>query len=194
MLPIAPLMVEHRIIERMIAIVNIEVEHLRTTRQPNALFIDTVVDFIRTYADQTHHGKEEDILFRKLSEKPLSPEHAQLLNELLQEHVDGRQATHDLVTAKIRYFSGDVDALQRIRETMEFLVEVYPQHIAKEDQRFFPPVMAYLTHDEQQRMLDEGRAFDRRMIHKKYDRVVSEVEQSRMIPEPTRPANWLDIL
>ena len=30
------------------------------------VFIDTAVDFIRTYADRCHHGKEEDLLFKAL--------------------------------------------------------------------------------------------------------------------------------
>ena len=33
------------------------------------VFIDTAVDFIHTYADRCHHGKEEDILFKALAAK-----------------------------------------------------------------------------------------------------------------------------
>jgi len=33
--------------------------------------VDVAVDFIVTYADRTHHGKEEDILFRDLQDKNL---------------------------------------------------------------------------------------------------------------------------
>ena len=65
MLPIGLLMREHRRIERM-------VEGLRGERESvrrgvvDPVFIDNAVDFFRTYADRTHHGKEEDILFRDL--------------------------------------------------------------------------------------------------------------------------------
>ncbi len=72
MLPIAQLMVEHRIIERMIRLMKDEAESIKVTKKPDAVFINNAVDFIQTYADATHHGKEEKILFRELGKKGLS--------------------------------------------------------------------------------------------------------------------------
>jgi hemerythrin-like domain-containing protein len=68
-LHIRKLMIEHRLIERMITLINQKLNQIETTNQVDPLFIDTIVDFIKIYADRTHHGKEEDILFRKLSDK-----------------------------------------------------------------------------------------------------------------------------
>ena len=62
-----PLMIEHRLIERMITLIKQKLNQIESTNQVDPLFIDTVVDFIKFYADRTHHGKEEDILFRELS-------------------------------------------------------------------------------------------------------------------------------
>jgi len=39
----------------------------RTTNRVAPVFIDTVVDFVKIYADRTHHGKEENILSMDLS-------------------------------------------------------------------------------------------------------------------------------
>jgi len=75
MQPISPLMIEHRIIKRMIKIINSKLEEYKKTKTPNKLFIESSVDFIRIYADKTHHGKEEGILFRELKKKQLSTEH-----------------------------------------------------------------------------------------------------------------------
>ena len=52
-----------------------EIEKMKKYNKANPLFIDIAVDFIRMYADRTHHGKEEDILFRDLEKKSLSPNH-----------------------------------------------------------------------------------------------------------------------
>ncbi|MFX1314105.1 MAG: cation-binding protein, partial [Promethearchaeota archaeon] len=71
-------MVEHRLIERMIEILKIELEKLKNINGFHPIFIDNVVDFIRTYADQTHHGKEEDILFRELYKKNISKGHKKI--------------------------------------------------------------------------------------------------------------------
>jgi hemerythrin-like domain-containing protein len=59
-----PLMIEHRLIERMLKVVEGVVADIEATQKVDPVFIDTAVDFIRFYADRTHHGKEEDILFR----------------------------------------------------------------------------------------------------------------------------------
>ena len=74
MLPIGTLMMEHRLIERMIIIIKDELKVIQEEKKVNPIFIDNIVDFLRTYADQTHHGKEEDILFRELKKKNLSDE------------------------------------------------------------------------------------------------------------------------
>ena len=65
----APLMIEHRLIERMISLIKSTLVQIETTKEVDPLLVDTAVDFIRMYADRTHHGKEEDILFRELSKR-----------------------------------------------------------------------------------------------------------------------------
>ena len=191
--PIAPLMIEHRVIERMIRIVKLKHEEFKKKGDANEAFIDSAIDFIRTYADQTHHGKEEDILFRELKKKPLSAEHEKIMNELLHEHAIGREATSQLGAAKIQYFSGKKEALHVILEKMDFLVNLYPKHIEKEDKRFFQPVMAYFSSEEQHRMLEEEQVFDRRMIHRKYSQIVGDLEESMGVTSVISK-NWLEYL
>lgn len=62
-----PIMIEHRLIERMISVVKRTLTKITSAEEVDPVFIDTAVDFIRIYADRTHHGKEEDILFRELT-------------------------------------------------------------------------------------------------------------------------------
>jgi hemerythrin-like domain-containing protein len=61
--PIGPLMWEHRLIEKMLRLFDGEIRKINELDRVDTVFIDTAVDFIRIYADRTHHGKEEDILF-----------------------------------------------------------------------------------------------------------------------------------
>lgn len=171
----APLMIEHRLIERMLQLIKREATSIRETKKINPVFIDNAVDFIRIYADRTHHGKEEDILFRDLAKKDMSPEEKRIMSELVEEHVLGRKTVSDLVDAKKRQFSGDSSALAMMVEKLEFLVSFYPRHIEKEDQVFFPAMMKYLSVEDQERMLREFWEFDRNMIHQKYRDVVEEL-------------------
>ena len=73
-----PLMIEHRLIERMLSVVKNALAEIDSNHKVDPVFVDIAVDFIRVYADQTHHGKEEDILFRELNNKPLNAEDRQV--------------------------------------------------------------------------------------------------------------------
>ena len=137
-----PLMIEHRLIERMILLIKDALLQIENTHKVDPVFIDISVDFIRIYADRTHHGKEEDILFRKLSNRPMSTDDQRVMKELIEEHIFGRQTTKSLVEANTRYRNGDESALADIASSLQTLVHFYPKHIEKEDKIFFPAYMA----------------------------------------------------
>ena len=63
-----PLMIEHRLIEKMLSLIKDTLVQIESTNKVDPLLVDTAVDFIRMYADRTHHGKEEDILFREFEQ------------------------------------------------------------------------------------------------------------------------------
>ena len=172
----APLMIEHRLIERMISVIKNVLLKIETKKEVDPLFVDIAVDFIRVYADRTHHGKEEDILFSELENKSLSAEDQRVMNELIEEHVFGRQTTKALVDANNRYRNGDETALEDIARKFRTLTEFYPKHIEKEDRVFFPASRGYFTDEEDQAMLKEFWEFDRKMIHEKYKSVVEQLE------------------
>lgn len=176
MMPIGPLMKEHRLIERMVRLMERELRRISEKNRADPGFIDVAVDFIRTYADRCHHGKEEDILFRDLAKKQLSAEHKRIMNELLEEHVLARKTTGRLVSAKESYVQGAAHALSGIVDSMQDLVEFYPAHIEKEDKHFFVPCMGYFSDQEQSDMLQEFWEFDRQLIHDKYKMTVESLE------------------
>lgn len=191
MMPIGPLMIEHRLIERMINILNNEFIRMQNERYLNPIFIDNVVDFIRTYADQTHHGKEEDILFRELEKKELSEEHEKIMKELIEEHKFGRKITGELVEARKKYVKGELNAIEIVIKKIKTLIDFYPKHIEKEDKHFFVPVMDYFSKEQQNKMLREEQEFDRKMIHKKYDSLVTNFENERNIQSKDSKSNWI---
>ena len=108
MMPVGPLMKEHRLIERMIRIMQVNLATIGKKEKVDPTFVDTAVDFIRTYADKCHHGKEEDILFRDLTKKKISDEHQRIMQELIEEHKKGRNNVKKLVEAKEKYVRGMV--------------------------------------------------------------------------------------
>jgi len=158
--PAGPLMAEHRVIERMIAVLETQLGVMATTQAVDPAVIDTAVDFIRTYADRCHHGKEEDILFRRLADKPLDDELAEVMAGLVDDHVKARSMTRSLVEATTRYRTGEKAALGAIESCVRALVEFYPVHIAKEDRHFFKPCLEYFTDAERVAMLADFDEFD----------------------------------
>ena len=176
MLPIGPMMIEHRLIERMIKAMNHALLQAEKQKKIDPRFIETATDFIRAYADRCHHGKEEDILFRELKKKKISAEHQTIIEELIEEHRRGRQVTGKLVEANSRYMKGDERALSEILECIRTLIGFYPKHIEKEDRRFFLPIMGYFSKEEKEAMLQEGYRFDADLLHEEYQKAVQEQE------------------
>lgn len=169
-----PLMIEHRLIEQMLKVITYKLERVEQIKSIDPYFVDTAVDFIRVYADRTHHGKEEDIMFRDLRKKKLSGKDKQLMDELIEDHVFGRKTTKALTEANMLYRTGDTASLQQIIEHLKTLIDFYPKHIKKEDDLFFPASRAYFSEEEDQAMLKEFREFDGNMIHEKYGNLVKE--------------------
>lgn len=177
MMPIGPLMIEHRLIERVIASMQVDLDRFRKASAAEPARVDRYVDFIRTYADRCHHGKEEDILFHELKGKRMTAAHRHAMEELIEDHKWGRRTTAQLVDANELYVRGDSDALTGILDCMAALTDFYPKHIEKEDKRFFLPVMDYFSQKEQNQMLQEGFDFDRGLIHEKYRELARSLEE-----------------
>lgn len=176
MKPIGPLMREHRLIERMIKQLNQQLTQIAGNNEVDIEFLMIAIDFIRTYADRTHHGKEEDILFRELAKKPLSPEHRKTMKELVEEHVTARKITTRLAIARNNYANGNAESIKDIVASIHELVDFYPAHIEKEDKHFFFPILGYFSNQELNDMLIGFREFDRKLIHEKYENLVREFE------------------
>jgi hemerythrin-like domain-containing protein len=176
MMPIGPLMKEHRLIEKVIELMRELSEQIQIYNKVEPVAIETIVDFIRMYADRTHHGKEEDILFRDLKDKNLLSEHKKTMEELIEEHKWARKTTGNLVKAKAEYEGGNIDSVNKIVEILNKLTDFYPKHIEKEDKHFFIPVMDYFSKLEQEEMLEEFWEFDKQLIHEKYENVFESLK------------------
>lgn len=176
---IAVLMVEHRVIERMVALISGELERIEKTGKADAAFVGNALDFFREFADQCHHGKEEDILFRELGKKDLSVGFRKMMDELIDEHKRGRVKVKALREALEGYKQGSEGVLPRMVELLGELVEFYPRHIEKEDKHFFLDAMRYFSKEESEVMFEEGEEFERSMPHEEFEEMVDLLEKER---------------
>jgi hemerythrin-like domain-containing protein len=176
MMPIGPLMIEHRLIERMIAILAQEKDRLVIGGAPDPNKVRDAIDFMRSYADRCHHGKEEDILFLELEGRPLSDELRAMMRRLKDEHQQARRLVRDLERCNQAAENGDLNVRQEMIELLREMTKLYPKHIEAEDRHFFVPVMGQFSPAEQDIMLAKFYEFDQSLIHEKYRKVVERHE------------------
>lgn len=175
--PIGPLMHEHRLIERMITLLDVEAERLENGEKPDLPFLFNGIEFIRVYADKLHHGKEEDVLFRELEKQELAPEHDSMLRELIEDHKYGRSLVAELESAASAFNdNGDPKA---VAEVLRKLTDFYPKHIEKEDKHFFFPVLEYFSEDERKTMLDEYVELEKNLVNERYTSMVEQLENKK---------------
>jgi len=179
-LPYAPLMLEHRLIERFVKAINDEVKMMKYKKEVNTALIEISVNFLRMYADKCHHGKEEGILFKALMDKKLNHKHKEMMDILIGEHQFARKLTSSMADANSKYIKGDKKAISVIIECMEHLVDLYPGHIAREDKEFFIPVMKYFSDEELNNMVKAESDYDKAFEHRKYEIIVLEIEKMLM--------------
>jgi len=168
MMPVAPLMIEHRLIEKMIAVIENEVDWCERNGNVSMELVDIVIDFIQNYGDRCHHGKEEGILFRELRKKNMSGELVTVMEELMEEHRASRATVARLIKMRDRFIQGDKLALPEIVDCLRFIKTLYPAHIEREDKMFFLPSMDYFSDEEKRALLKEESEFDALIMHRVY--------------------------
>jgi hemerythrin-like domain-containing protein len=177
MRPSGVLMIEHRLIERFIVVLEKRTEMHLKSQQIDPLFTDAALDFFRIYADRTHHGKEEGILFRALDSKKLNREDSKLMDELINEHIYARKTVENISEANEKLREGNWDSLFNVVENFRILSKFYPAHIKKEDTIFFPAAMKYFSDKELEEMLAKFVEFDSKIIYEKYAKVIEALEE-----------------
>jgi len=170
MRPTEELTHEHQAILRMIAIlrnVSARLENESSAVDPADLV--EIVDFIRVFADQCHHGKEEDLLFAAMVKAGV-PKQGGPIAVMLVEHDQGRGYVKGMADAIPAYKAGDVRAGYRIAENARGYVRLLTQYIDKEDNILYPIADVHLS-EEQQICLLEGfdKVEEERVGHGKHE-------------------------
>ena len=84
-------------------------------------------------------------LFVALAEKSLSNEHKTTIEVLEDDHMKGRELVKKTENGLDVYAGDSAEGVRILTEGLEGLLELYPQHIEKEDKHFFFPVMDHFT-------------------------------------------------
>lgn len=169
---------EHRVIERYLAVLEKIIEKPRFDGEDIG-DLEKILDFIRTFADRCHHGKEEDVLFPAM-EKAGVPKEGGPIEMMLYEHKEGRGYVAGLAKA-LEEFGNGKDIKKEIRDNAQSYIEFLQSHIPKEDNILYPMAEEVLTDADDQRLLEQFEEIEEKRIgpgaHEKYHALIDELEK-----------------
>lgn len=126
------LMSEHRYIKRMLLVVRKMAEKILDDSDLNHEDLSQVIDFIRNYADQHHHMKEEKVLFKHMKD-----ELGEMVNAPIEgmfiEHNYGRMYIANIEKAIETYHSNRTESRLEIIANAIAYTNLLSKHIDKED-------------------------------------------------------------
>jgi hemerythrin-like domain-containing protein len=143
---------EHKLILRMIALVEHHTVLLEAGHCRNWQFYLDAVDFIRNYADRFHHAKEEDILFVTLVKNGM-PEKRSPIEAMHIEHEQGRAHVQAIEEAARQALAGNQTLAPIIAEHARGYAALLRSHIEKEDEILYPMAERVLPEEVRLAML-----------------------------------------
>lgn len=128
---------EHRHIETVIKSLQDVVAALDARQRLNVHKLRTVVEFLRVYADQRHHQREEGIFFALLVKRGVPPQGCPI-GGLNNEHEKGRVLVSVLDKGITAYEQKQSGAEHTVRQTLQEIIDLYRKHLWMEDAMVFP--------------------------------------------------------
>jgi hemerythrin-like domain-containing protein len=141
---------EHHYIQQVVASLLLLADELEKGEAVPAKTLADIMEFLRTFADRCHHGKEEACLFPLLEQKGVPPQGCPL-GVLKKEHDAGRSLVAQLAILSDRYTKDGSDK-ELLRTSLLSLAELYGGHIWKEDYLLFPMTNKILSAEEQDQL------------------------------------------
>jgi hemerythrin-like domain-containing protein len=147
---------EHRLIENVVKSLGGVADAIEKGQHADVAMLAMAVDFLRVYADKLHHGKEETLFFPMLVKRGVPPQGCPI-GGLSHEHEKGRALVGALAEQAPAYAQGSPGAKEGLLERLRGILDLYQNHIWKEDAMVFPMADKVLTAADQKE-LSEGFA------------------------------------
>ena len=153
------LSMEHRVIEQVLNCLAAIVERGESNRQFDWESAELVIDFLRNYADECHHAKEEDKLFPVMEQRGFSPDVGPTA-VMRHDHEEGRGHIAAMTAAVEAGLRGDNSLALQFGRHSQTYIDLLRNHIQKEDHCLFPLADHVLTELDQQRLLCDFEDID----------------------------------
>jgi hemerythrin-like domain-containing protein len=170
---------EHHFIQKVVGAMAVIAERLEMGQEVEAETLRNIVEFMRTFADKCHHGKEETHLFPVLERKGV-PVRGCPLAVLMAEHQRGRALVKGLATTAEAYVRDGPSAKKPLLENLRGITGLYPDHMWKEDYLLFPMTNKILTPGEQKELYDKFEMVERAIgagVHHRFEQLAEKLKQ-----------------
>lgn len=124
---------EHENIRRILKVTRNVCYRLMTKGDYDLNDFPRIIDFIRTYADKHHHGKEEDILFKTMKSELEALAKSGAITGMYIEHDQGRLFILNLEKALKEFENGNDQARMDIIANAIAYTDLLDRHIQKEN-------------------------------------------------------------
>ncbi|MRG77987.1 MAG: hypothetical protein C5S33_09540 [ANME-2 cluster archaeon] len=157
--PITLLIDEHRIMERVMDVMEKLAEGIEEQRPISSDMILGNIGMLLECNDEYHYGKEEDILLPFLEEIGKN-EIKESIQSCIAQYRENDKLLATIIDSVDGHSNGDMDATIRIMENIrEFVRNVRPLYL-NEDEEIFKPLKKNLTTEEMDRLSEKFQEFD----------------------------------
>jgi len=154
--PTAVLAQEHDLILQALDALEVRLNRLEAGGAADRAYFEKAVEFLRTFADACHHGKEEALLFKAMVNRGFPLQEGPIA-VMLSEHETGRAFIRGIADAAAR-LDADPAATKQVIDNGRGYIQLLRAHIAKENTVLFPMADRVLTPEDQAEL---ASAFDR---------------------------------
>jgi hemerythrin-like domain-containing protein len=151
---------EHRLIETVVKSLGGVAVTIEQGQRVDVSLLEGAGEFLRVYADKLHHGKEETLFFPMLVKRGVPPGGCPI-GGLTHEHEKGRALVRALAEQALAYGQDKPGAKDALLETLHGIVDLYQNHIWKEDAMVFPMADKVLTPADQKELGERFAEVDR---------------------------------
>jgi hemerythrin-like domain-containing protein len=178
--PTAELKAEHQGVMRVLAVLERMCDHLSHDEMVATDHLAQVLEFLRVFVDQCHHGKEEDFLFPALEQGGM-PHDSGPIAVMLAEHAHGRQLVQLLGQALegLSQAQPQPGADEDLSAAGRQYIELLRAHIHKEESVLFSIAEVRLDQAQQERMSRDFERLEQERIgpgrHEAFHRMIQQL-------------------
>jgi len=175
------MMEEHQYILRVLEVVRRACYGVMKGEEINYEDFDQMIDFIRSYADAHHHGKEEKLLFQEMVTHLGALGQKLITHGMLVEHDSGRLFIQELNAALDRVKAGDdMSRLDVIANAISY-THLLKRHIEKEDAVVYTFAARQLSAEIMDKVNQDTAQFEQSALEKNtknyYEQLVTKLEE-----------------